>query len=977
MKKYTLKISFFLAFILITLGSRVFVTAQEKQSTSEKYIDLANSELIKNPRQITFVGPRSGEGYFNHDGTKMVYQSEREESNPFYQMYLLDLKSGKSNRISTGKGMTTCGWIHPNDKKVMWSSSHLDAEFDAKVKKELAERAQPVKRRYAWNYDDKYDIFESDLSGKNIKQLTKELGYDAEGSYSPDGKSIVFASNRSQFSKNEYSAEEQKIISKDSSFAMEIYIMNSNGSKVRRLTNSRGYDGGPFFSADGKKVTWRRFTPDGSRAEIYTMNTDGTDQKQITNLDVMSWAPFFHPSGKYIIFTSSALGYSNFELFIVESEGNGKPIRITFDDGFDGLPTFSPDGTKISWTKRNEKGESQIYLANWEHEEALKLINKNKFVKDMTFNFDEDISEKNLNDLVRYFSSSELRGRLTGSFEETAYMTNLSNLFASWGLQPAIGNSFIHSFEFVSGVKAGNLNEVEFKGRFNLKPILGKDFQLISYSKSGDFTPAPIAFVGFGLKAPSTDKWPEYDSYAGIDVKGKWVMMLDGSPDPKEKEYKQHLSSYHATHYKVNVAKKAGAYGVVVVANHGIKFLRFDGSTIEPDLPSIRITPEIFSDLLKASDNKYKNYDEVYKNWSSLKETAGFNLDSQYLSAKIDLIQKKSIGKSLIGRVGPKPNKLNKGLLIGAHGDHLGNGENIWSSLARSGEQNMIHYGADDNASGMSALLELAHWYSLPNQKTFLKKPIYFAIWSGEEYGLIGSSNFVKSMEAHTKLSFNQLFEAALNMDMVGRLRDKLQVQGVGSAKEWTGLSEEVALVKGVPLHLMSDPYLPTDSTTFYLAEIPSITFTTGSHEEYHSPRDIFETINIKGLLRVSEVVKSYIDRIATLKSTVVRYEKVAGDPTKRMQGRTFRVYLGTIPDYSQEGIKGVRLSGVSKDSPAEKAGLKTGDVIVQFDENKIENMYDYVFALQSAKPETEVKLIVKSNGKERELKVRPALKDQ
>ena len=173
-----------------------------------------------------------------------------------------------------------------------------------KVKTEFDERAKPVKKRYSWNYDDQYEIFESDLNGKNIKQLTKELGYDAEGSYSPNGKLIAFASNRSVY-KDKFSADEKKFLDNDASYTMEIYVMNADGSKVKRLTNSRGYDGGPFFSADGKKITWRRFTPDGSRAEIYTMNIDGSEQKKITELASLSWAPFFHPSGKYIIFTSS------------------------------------------------------------------------------------------------------------------------------------------------------------------------------------------------------------------------------------------------------------------------------------------------------------------------------------------------------------------------------------------------------------------------------------------------------------------------------------------------------------------------------------------------------------------------------------------------------------------------------------------------------------------------------------------------
>lgn len=155
MKKYTL--------IVLVLSS--FAVAQIDSKTAADYID-KNNTLISNQKQLTFVGARSGEGYFSADGKTMIYQSEREEGNPFYQMFLLDLVTGKSTRISTGLGMTTCGWVHPSLKKAMWSSTHLDPDFKQKVKAEYEERAKPVKKRYSWNYDNRFDIFESDLHGK-------------------------------------------------------------------------------------------------------------------------------------------------------------------------------------------------------------------------------------------------------------------------------------------------------------------------------------------------------------------------------------------------------------------------------------------------------------------------------------------------------------------------------------------------------------------------------------------------------------------------------------------------------------------------------------------------------------------------------------------------------------------------------------------------------------------------------------------
>ncbi|HRO68345.1 MAG TPA: biopolymer transporter Tol, partial [Pseudobdellovibrionaceae bacterium] len=346
--------------------------AKPSAAPQAKFLDQPNT-LIRNSRQLTFVGPRSGEGYFSADGTKMIFQGEREGGNPFYQMFILDLKTGKTNRVSTGQGKTTCGWIHPSGKKVMWSSTHLDKGIPEKVKQEYEGRKNPVKSRYSWSYDEHFDIFESDLQGKKIKRLTREKGYDAEGSYSPDGKWIAFASNRDGYTAK-LSDEDRKLFERDPSYMMDIYIMKSDGTGVKRLTDSKGYDGGPFFSADGKKITWRRFNAEGSKAEIFTMNVDGSDQKQVTRLGSMSWAPYYHPSGDYIIFASSVLGYANFELFIVDSAGLKDPVRVSFDDGFDGLAAFSPDGNTLTWTHRNEKGESQIMLADWDDVQARRLL---------------------------------------------------------------------------------------------------------------------------------------------------------------------------------------------------------------------------------------------------------------------------------------------------------------------------------------------------------------------------------------------------------------------------------------------------------------------------------------------------------------------------------------------------------------------------------------------------------------------------
>jgi Tol biopolymer transport system component len=206
------------------------------------------------------------------------------------------------------------------------------------------------------------------------KRLTTARGYDAEGSYSPDGQWLVFTSMRDAYNR-ELSDTEKKKLQEDPSYFAEIYVMRADGSGQKRLTNVAGYDGGPFFSPDGKRIVWRRFDESGLIANVWTMNPDGSDQRQITDFGSMSWAPYIHPSGEYIIFASNKLGFENFELFMVDTKGTKEPVRVTYSDGFDGLPVPSPDGKQLAWTSSRSGGSAgQLFLAQWNHEAALDAI---------------------------------------------------------------------------------------------------------------------------------------------------------------------------------------------------------------------------------------------------------------------------------------------------------------------------------------------------------------------------------------------------------------------------------------------------------------------------------------------------------------------------------------------------------------------------------------------------------------------------
>ena len=333
--------------------------------------------LMTNTEQLITDSLRSGEGYFSADGTKLVYQSEQAGENPFYQIYLRDLTSGETSLVSPGSGLTTCAWIHPNSGAVMFSSTHEDPEALTKQAEEIKIRESGVERAYGWDYDRYYDIYRSQGDGSELVNLTNTDGYDAEGSYSSDGTKILFASNRTAYSRV-LSMAEQKLFDDDTAHFMDLYVMDEDGSNVKQLTNSPGYDGGPFFNPDGSKIIWRRFNPDGNSAEIWIMDSDGTHQRQLTADAMVSWAPFFHPTGDYFIYSSNVLGHANFELFIMDVAGNGAAVRVTNTEGTDILPVFSPDGTRVSWSStRTEDGTSQLHISDWDHQKALGLLGIN------------------------------------------------------------------------------------------------------------------------------------------------------------------------------------------------------------------------------------------------------------------------------------------------------------------------------------------------------------------------------------------------------------------------------------------------------------------------------------------------------------------------------------------------------------------------------------------------------------------------
>ena len=359
------------AFVAGLMGSAALRGQGAAPATPER-------DFLSRIRRLTVEGRRAGEGYWAPDSKSLVFQSEREPGNPFYQIYRLDLTSGNSTRISPGTGKTTCAFINPATDDVLFASTHHDPHSKQLQDEELKFRASGQERRYSWDYDPEMELYVRAAKTGELRRLTNTRGYDAEASYSPDGQWIVFSSTRQAYNR-ELSAAERKQLDVDPAYFGEIYIMRADQGEAsaKRLTSVPGYDGGPFFSPDGTRIIWRRFDEQGLIADVWTMKLDGTDARQITTFGAMSWAPYFHPSGEYILFATNKLGFENFEVFMVDADGRKEPVRVTYSDGFDGLPVPSPDGQLLAWTSSRGGGrEGQIFLAQWNHEGARAALAK-------------------------------------------------------------------------------------------------------------------------------------------------------------------------------------------------------------------------------------------------------------------------------------------------------------------------------------------------------------------------------------------------------------------------------------------------------------------------------------------------------------------------------------------------------------------------------------------------------------------------
>lgn len=554
-----------------------------------------------------------------------------------------------------------------------------------------------------------------------------------------------------------------------------------------------------------------------------------------------------------------------------------------------------------------------------------------------------DISTDSLQSYVKTLASDAFEGRAPGTTGGHLATVYIQQKFAEYGLEPFSSlPNYLQPFSVTTSLKAGERNSIALKTRQMFH--LGMDFVPLGYSTNGKAESKQVIFVGYGI---STDK---YDDYKGVDVKGKIVVMMRYSPDGDNphSDFFEHASVWK----KLTTAREKGAIGALIFTgerNGDDKLLDISRDRLAGDagIPAMNITRALAA---RALMTKPQVLAQIQERIDQTKQPNSFALNS-FVSMQTEIVRVKAETYNVIGYL-PANTPSDEYLVVGAHYDHIGYGGPGSGSLAP--DERKIHYGADDNASGSSGLLELARYFA--NRRHTLKRNLVFMAFGAEEMGLLGSAHFVN----HPVFPIEKTI-AMLNMDMIGRMKDSaLAISGIGTAKEFEELCKAENREQ-FKLKLSPDGFGPSDHSSFYAKNIPVLFFFTGNHANYHKPTDTWEKINYADETRVVRYISRLIEKLdANPRPTFTKAQSETAQASRSSMGG-FRVSFGTIPNYSQE-VDGVLLDGVREGSVAEKAGLKAGDIIVKMGNKDIRNVYDYTDAIKHLKPGDTITVVVKRN---------------
>jgi aminopeptidase YwaD len=618
-----------------------------------------------------------------------------------------------------------------------------------------------------------------------------------------------------------------------------------------------------------------------------------------------------------------------------------------------------------------------------------------------------------LQQIIAYLASDALEGRRTGTPGANDAAHYIAGEFSLLGLRPGMQMAgpgrtrgevrarYLQPFPYVASVELGEDNKawVNANDR-SIEFRVGEDWMPLGFSSNGKVEGAEVVFAGYGISSAEL----KYDDYAS-GVKDRIAVVFSGTPDGDNPHGQFVIAGQ--IRFKAAAACAAGARALLIIASEEklkddrLSRLSYDNAG-EAGIPIIAVSRQMAAKILETSGAQLSDYqrtadvrtakptgpvssgETILGNAVTLASILRLPSREKTVTIATDVVRHETPSFNVVGVLpGSDPKLKNETIVIGAHYDHLGmGGEGSGSLSARTG----IHHGADDNASGVAGLLELARMLTSQNPKP--RRTIVFIAFSGEEEGLIGSNYYVN----HPLVPLANTV-AMINMDMIGRLKsEKLIIGGVGTAQEWKDRIKDaqafISAPRGVDarignhivgrgdsfpspfdLTLNEDGYGPSDHSSFYAKQVPVLFFWTGNHEDYHKPSDTADKINYEGEARVV----SFVERIVR---DIDRSDKRPAYTVAKSesQGRSmgFRVYLGTIPNYADSN-DGLKLDGVRDDSPAAKAGLKAGDKIVKMAGRDVKNVYDYTYALGEMKAGQEYEVEIMRGSERLTLRITPA----
>ena len=561
-------------------------------------------------------------------------------------------------------------------------------------------------------------------------------------------------------------------------------------------------------------------------------------------------------------------------------------------------------------------------------------------------------------DDIKFLASQELRGRATGSPELEKAADFIARKFREFGLKPVDRGRYYQALPVVTAAKLGSSSHLQFTSQGRSQSLrFPEEFIPLHFSSAAKLN-AAVMFAGYGITAPEY----HYDDYAGLDAKGKIVLVLRHEPQ----EFDEH-SVFDGKNYtehsrltsKASNAKMHGAAAVILVndaihhpgeADELEKFADSGGPS-DAGIAFVQVKEQAVEGWFAAEG---KNLETVEADIDRTTQPESFAFpDAFRVDASLDVERELKTVHNVAGYL---PGKTDEYVIIGAHYDHLGLGGQYSLAPSLTGT---IHPGADDNASGTAGVIELARWFARqPKQK----RGILFLAFAGEELGLLGSAYYVE----HPEIPLGKA-AAMINMDMIGRVRDgKVYIGGVATGSNFRTMLDRIA-----PQYHLSLDYSDTtgygssDHTSFTIGKVPVLFFFSGLHSDYHKPSDTWDKIDAPAAARLLALVAGVAEELreSPERPQFIRVAPPPEAPVTSSSASGYGPWFGSIPDFG-EGVKGVKFADVRDGSPAAKAGFTAGDVLVEFDGKPIGNLYDFTYALQAKKVGDEVKVKVLRNGK-------------